>query len=31
MAAHIEELAADAADPTRLNELAGTLQKLASM
>ena len=31
MSAHIGELAADAADPTRLNELAGTLQKLASM
>ena len=31
MSAHLEELAADAADPTRLSELAGTLQKLASM
>jgi len=31
MAAHLEELAASASDPTRLNELAGTVGELANM
>ncbi|MCL7926567.1 MAG: hypothetical protein M8841_02160, partial [marine benthic group bacterium] len=31
MAARLDELAGDAANPARINELAGTVRKLASM